>query len=187
MADTTQLQKLLDEQSYDQLVAVAANRLLLLTRKMLRAYPRLRRWEQTDDVFQTAVMRLHKSLSAVQPDSVAGFFGLATTQIRRTLIDLARHHFGPQGQAAKHETHHDSHPVTHDSPESLESWASFHEAVDRLPDQEQEVFQLLWYAGLPQQEVASLLGISVPTVQRRWYRSRHHLQIALSGDHPAMG
>ena len=115
-----------------------------------------------------------------------GFFGLATTQIRRTLIDLARHHFGPQGQAAQHETHDDSHPVTHDSPESLESWASFHEAVDRLPDQEQEVFQLVWYGGLPQQEVASLLGISVPTVQRRWYRSRHHLQNALSGDHPSM-
>lgn len=94
--NTTQLQALLDkagegdQTAYDELIVQASDRLLKLTRKMLRSYPHLRRWEQTDDVFQNAVMRLHRSLSEVQPESVRQFFGLAATQIRRTLIDLAR-------------------------------------------------------------------------------------------------
>lgn len=93
--NSTQLQVLLDRAAdgsgaaYDELIALASQRLLKLTRKMLRNYPQLRRWEQTDDVFQNAVLRLHRSLADVQPQSVRDFFGLAATQIRRTLIDLA--------------------------------------------------------------------------------------------------
>ena len=104
--NTTQLQTLLDQEDpdYDKLIESASDRLLRLTRRMLRNYPHLHRWERTDDVFQTAVMRLHRSLTEVKPESVSQFFGLAATQIRRTLIDLVRHHFGPQGQAAQHES-----------------------------------------------------------------------------------
>ena len=106
-ANTTQLQALLDEgddAAYGELLFIASTRLHKLARKMLRDFPRLRRWEQTDDVFQTAAMRLHRSLSEVKPESVRQFFGLAATQIRRTLIDLGRHHYGPEGQGANHDT-----------------------------------------------------------------------------------
>ena len=139
--DTVQFQQLLDraaggsQDAYGELINRASERLLRLTRKMLRSYPHLRRWEQTDDVFQTAARRLHRSLSEVKPESVRHFFALAATQIRRTLIDLARHHFGPEGQAAKHQSHagegvshgHDlrNKPDTGDPPETLESWAQF--------------------------------------------------------------
>jgi len=57
-------------------------------------------------------------------------------------------------------------------PDSLESWALFHETVDQLPEEEREIFQLVWYGGLQQQEIATLLDVSVPTVQRRLYRAR---------------
>ena len=93
-----------DEQAYDDLIARASDRLLKLTRKMLRRYPNLRRWEQTDDVFQNAAIRLHRSLKKVKPDSARNFFGLATVEIRRTLIDLCRHHFGPEGAAGKYQS-----------------------------------------------------------------------------------
>ena len=108
--DTTQLQALLDlaesgnEEAYGELVAQATTRLRKLTRKMFRGYARLRRWEETDDVFQIAAIRLYRSLSALKPKSVREFFGLAAVQIRRTLIDFARHHFGPEGHEAKHHT-----------------------------------------------------------------------------------
>ena len=184
-----------DERAADELIAVAQQRLFRLTRRMLRNYPHLRRWEQTDDVFQNAVMRLHRSLSKVRPDSPARFFGLASTQIRRTLIDLARHHFGPEGQAAKHETKGGTasndggdpvqgKPDIHEEPETLDSWARFHEAVESMPGDERDVFQLVWYGGLPQKDVAAILGISLPTMQRRWYRSRHFISDALSGEPP---
>lgn len=184
-ANTTQLQALLDggdDVAYGELLSIASTRLQKLTRKMVRDFPRLRRWEQTDDVFQTAALRLHRSLSEVKPESVRQFFGLAATQIRRTLIDLARHHYGPEGQAAKHESGTNSDHSGHtDQPETLASWAEFHEQVDQLPDDEREVFQLLWYSGATQREAAELLDISERTVLRRYCRARLQLKDALHG------
>jgi RNA polymerase sigma factor (sigma-70 family) len=199
MGNTTQLQNLLDlategnDAAYDEIVNLAAQRLQRLTGKMLLSYPHLRRWEDTSDVFQTAAVRLHQSLSEVRPDSVRSFFGLAVTQIRRTLIDLARHHFGPQGQAAKHHTDAgascgggiiENEPAKADRPETLASWAEFHEAVERLSSPERGVFELVWYGGMSQQEIASLLGISVPTVKRRLRAARLHLHKSLQDDWP---
>jgi RNA polymerase sigma-70 factor (ECF subfamily) len=194
--NTTQLQTLLDQENpdYDELIERASERLLRLTRKMLGSYPHLRRWEGTDDVFQTAVMRLHRSLSEVKPESVSQFFGLAATQIRRTLIDLVRHHFGPQGPAAKHESmgtndvrNVRNQPDAHDQPETLDSWAQFHEAVDQLPNEEKQVFELVWYSGLQQQDIACLLGVSIPTVQRRWYKARFLLKQSVSVEDSSHG
>ena len=91
-----------DVAAYDEVLARASKRLLALTRKMLRNYPHVHRWEQTDDVFQQATLRLYRSLEDVKPESTASFLRLAATQIRRTLIDLARHHFGPEGPHARH-------------------------------------------------------------------------------------
>ena len=199
--NTTQLQDLLhqaaqgDSGAYDELITHASDRLLRLTRKMLRNYPQLRRWEQTDDVFQNAAIRLHRSLHNVQPESVRAFFGLAALEIRRSLIDLIRHHFGPEGAAAKHQTDPGNDSTNdgtrlqqiadpQDTPEAIQAWAEFHDAVDQLPDDEREVFQLIWYAGLQQQEIASLLEVSIPTVQRRLYRARHRIRESLPGRQP---
>lgn len=182
-SNTAQLQALLDEgneTAYEELLSIASTRLHKLARKMLRDFPRLRRWEQTDDVFQTAALKLHRSLSEVQPESVRQFFGLAATQIRRTLIDLARQHYGPEGQAIKHESDAGrEHPGTFDSPESLASWAEFHEQVEQLPDAERETFQLLWYSGITQREAAKILDISESTVLRRYFRAKLSLRDAL--------
>ena len=192
-ASTAHLLRLLSESDseglgYGELIARSSRRLMSLTRSMLKDYSRLRRWEQTDDVFQSAVLRLYQSLSEVHPTSVRDFLALATTQIRRTLIDLSRHHFGPEGSASRHNTEVvsggaeriDAMSSTPDrrspQPESLQQWTEFHEAIERLAAEQREVFELIWYAGLQQREVAEVLECSLPTVQRRWYAS----QIALS-------
>ena len=198
---TTQLQALLDlaaqgdNEAYGELIARASHRLLRLTSRMLRRYPHLQRWEQTDDVFQNAAIRLHRSLQNLRPDSVRAFMGLATLEIRRSLVDLIRHHFGPHGAARRHQS-----DVAGDSaddggilknipdrtaqPDSLQAWAEFHDAVGQVPDDEREVFQLAWYGGLEQREIAALLGISLSTVQRRLYRARHLISQALHGEQP---
>ena len=75
-----------------------------LARKMLRGFPRVRRWEQTDDVLQNALVRLRRALEKTSPESVRSFFNLAAVQIRRELIDMARHYDGPAGMAAHHES-----------------------------------------------------------------------------------
>ncbi len=196
-AQTVEMQSLLDratageDRAYDELVSLTSARLLKLTRKMFRAYPHLRRWEQTDDVLQQAAWKLYRSLTDVRPGSVREFFGLAATQIRRTLIDLARHHFGPEGAAAHH--HSDggsSAPIiknrvfAHTEPETLADWTRFHEVAERLPGEEREVFALTWYSGMRQAEIAKLLDVSTPTVRRRWQRAKLFVHDQMHGESP---
>jgi RNA polymerase sigma-70 factor (ECF subfamily) len=182
------------EEARNEVVNHAAGRLEALTRKMLRHYPRLRRWEQTGDVLQNAVLRLHRSLATVRPESPAQFYGLAAAQIRRELIDLARHHFGPEGAAVHHHTDgaeragNDGPLVNQEDssgePATLAEWTEFHEKVQRLPQAEREVFDLLWYEELTQGEAASALGVTERTVKNRWRSAKLELQ-RLLGEGPA--
>jgi RNA polymerase sigma-70 factor (ECF subfamily) len=165
-----------DLQARDELFRHVAGRLERLTRKMLRNYPGVRRWCETGDVLQNALARLLRALEAVRPATLREFFGLSAEQVRRELIDLARHYYDPQGAGA----HHASRPGpdepgraqepaerTHD-PGALAAWADFHEQVRRLPGEQREVMDLLFYQELPQALAAALLGVAVRTVQRRW-------------------
>lgn len=179
------------EQARGQLIRHAGNRLETLTRRMLRQYPRLRRWEQTADVFQNAVLRLHRALETVRPESIGQFYGLAATQIRRELIDLARHHFGPLGPAARHhsdggnELAHAATPAERTGePATLGEWTEFHEMVQQLPDDERTVFDLLWYEGLSQVEAAKVLSVSDRTIKSRWRNAKIHLKSLLDGELP---
>jgi RNA polymerase sigma-70 factor (ECF subfamily) len=184
-----------DRRAHNELLAHAGERLRLLTRKMLAGFPHLRRWEQTDDVLQNATLRLHRSLAEVSPESPRHFYNLAALQVRRELLDLCKHHFGPQGPGARHHTE-GSRPADEgtgplarradeaDEPASLEGWSRFHEQVEALPEEEREVFNLLWYEGLPQEQAAAVLGVGLRTVKRRWQKARLLLYEALHGEPP---
>ncbi len=176
-----------DEVARNEVINHACGRLEALTRKMLRRYPRLRRWEQTGDVLQNAVMRLHRSLATIRPESPARFYGLAAAQIRRELIDLARHHFGPEGAAALHHTDGNGEASGEGpggEPATLAEWTDFHEKAQRLPEAERGVFDLLWYEGMTQAEAAQVLGVTERTVKNRWRSAKLELQ-RLLGEGPA--
>jgi RNA polymerase sigma factor (sigma-70 family) len=181
----TELQGLLDQSfagnpaANEALLHHACDRLLKLTRKMFHGHRGLRRWTQTDDVFQGALLRLHRALSQTEVETVRHFFNLATVQIRRELIDLSRKTFGRYGIGRNHHT--DFQPADEaggslhrisDEPDSLDGWETFHQQIDDLPEQEKEVFSLLYYEGLEQTEVARLLEISERTVRNRWNRAK---------------
>ena len=93
-----------DASAQSALLECACERLTRLARKMLKGFPRVRRWEETDDVLQNALVRLRRALETTSPESVRSFVNLAAVQIRRELIDLARHYDGPTGMAAHHES-----------------------------------------------------------------------------------
>jgi RNA polymerase sigma-70 factor (ECF subfamily) len=187
-----------DESARTELLNCACERLTRLTRKMLKGYPRLKRWEQTDDVLQNAVMRLHRALGQVRPASSADFFRLAALNIRRELLDLAKHYYGPRGRGTKHATVDEksdaksgvvaAHEAADDAgePHRLAAWTEFHRQIERLPDEEREVFDLLWYQGLGQAEAASLLNVSDRTIKRRWQSARLRLHEALRGEMPEL-
>ena len=187
----TQLQGLLDQSlagnpaAKEALLHHACDRLLKLTRKMFHGKPSLRRWMQTDDVFQGSLVRLHRALSQTEVRDVRHFFNLATVQIRRELLDLARKTFGPHGIGRNHHT--DSRPADEtggalhqlsDEPDNIEAWEEFHQRADRLPDLEKEVFGLIYYEGLEQLEAAKVLGVSERTIRNRWNRAK----LLLSGE-----
>ncbi len=169
------------------LLTHAAGRLERLARAMLRGYPRLQRWEQTDDVLQNALLRLHQALESVRPATSREFYGLAALQIRRELIDLARRHFGPLGAAGRHLTAEvDQANLASAAADlagrtgTLADWQAFHEEVDRLPEKERQIVNLLWYQGLKQGDAAELLGVAERTVKNRWQRARQLLEQKLN-------
>jgi RNA polymerase sigma-70 factor (ECF subfamily) len=176
------LLRLGNEEARARLLDHVCGRLRSLTRRMLRGYPSVRRWEETDDVLQNALIRLCRALEATRPESARHFYNLAALQIRRELIDLARH-WGPldDGSAPASDddaTNLDGQASPADEPGSLEDWTNFHEKVGSLPEEDREVFGLLWYDELNQAEAAEVLGVSVRTVKRRWQSAR--LQLARS-------
>jgi RNA polymerase sigma-70 factor (ECF subfamily) len=181
-----------DASARDELIRHAYGRLQRLTRKLLRAYPGVRRWDQTDDVLQNSLLRLLRALNDVRPSSPREFFALTAQQIRRELLDLARRYYGPHGLGANHATRPDdaAGPPPHEradgthEPASLAVWREFHERVRELPPEELEVVDLLYYQELTQAEAAALLGVTVRTVQRRWQSALLRLNGMLKGQWP---
>ena len=180
----------------DEIISLCADRLRTLAHRMLTGYPTVRRWDDTDDVFQNAVMRLHRALAQVPIRSPRDLMALATTQLHRELIDLARHHAGPMSYAANHGTnivargrtpgqsvvHHvDRMPEADDH---IDRWTAFHEAIERLPAEQRELFHLVWHLGADQKTVARLLDCSERTVKTRWREVREAVKAALDGQSP---
>ncbi|MCI0456951.1 MAG: sigma-70 family RNA polymerase sigma factor [Gemmataceae bacterium] len=181
----------------DQLIQHTYERLQQLTHRMLHDYSRVKRQEEGDDVLHGALLRLLRALESVPPGSVPGFFHLATTQIRRELLDLARHYAGSSRLSAgriPNETAESADnpawPATYLSdstgePMWLAQWTEFHDQVEALPVHEREVVGLLWYHGMTQAEAAAVLNVSMPTVKRWWSSARQRLRAALHGELPA--
>ena len=185
-----------DLSARDRIIELCSDRLRVLAHRMLARFPNVRRWDDTDDVFQNAAMRLHRALGQMQFDSPRSIMALAATQLHRELIDLARRHAGPASYAANHGTNmiplapgadvaggrHIDGMATPETP--LDRWNEFHEAVEKLPDGSREVFHLVWYLGADQKTIAVLLDCSERTVKSRWREAREAVKTALDGQRP---
>jgi RNA polymerase sigma-70 factor (ECF subfamily) len=159
------------------LVSLVVERMRALASRMLAGSPRVRRWTETDDILQGAILRLLRALGSVTPNDAQHFVRLAALQVRRELIDLARRFGNPESFAANHDTNArmDGRQWTDqavgelaDEPDRLGEWTRFHQTVDALPEPERDLFGMVWYLGLSQPEIGVILGCSVRTVRRRW-------------------
>jgi RNA polymerase sigma-70 factor (ECF subfamily) len=164
-----------DLQAREELCRAVCGRLEQLAQKMLRRFPRVRDWVQTDDVLQNSLMRLLKALKSLRPENTREFYGLAALHIRRELLDVARRYrgaksgqstFGPRpGDSGEFD---DLPDPDFTEAQELERWCAFHEEVEQLPAEEREVVSLVFYHDWTQEEVAEVFGISERTVRRRW-------------------
>lgn len=185
-----------DDSARDAIINHSCERLRVLVRQHLRHESDLKSVEQTDDVVNRSMIRLHKALSEVKPENKRAFIGLASLYVQRELTDLFRKHFVGHGvgrhqkldsQSADEDAVGPIHMASANGPgpgtqlvqaELIENLGN---AVDALPEDEREVFRLYYYQDIPQQEIADLLQIDVRTVKRRWRRAREGLQ-GLLGD-----
>lgn len=155
------------------LIARSVERLHLLCRTLLvRSYPRLMRPPlnlQSDEMLSAVVDRLIKAMRELRPTNVRQFFALANQHMRWELNDLARR---LDSQTRVHELNEAIVVAPENSGSQLSPNASrMLAAIEELPDDEREVFDLVRIQGLSQTEVADLLDVSPKTIQRRLNRS----------------
>jgi len=177
-----------DRSAQDELIRSVCGRLESLARRMLRDFSRVKRYEQTDDVLQSALIRLMRALPDVRPESMRDFYALAATQIRRELLDLARHYYGPQGDGANCKVLLEGPEIEApqaadaDATADLEKWQAFHQQAEKLPTEEREVVGLVFYHGWTQAEVAELFQVSERTIRRYWQSALLKLHASLNSD-----
>ncbi len=108
-------------------------------------------------------------MRSVHPHTVRQFFALVNQHMRWELNDLARRLDEQPDLVELHEDNLASPPSSHSvlTPDGRRIL----QAIDRLPDDEREVFDLLRIQELTHVEAAEVLGVSAKTVQRRLNRA----------------
>jgi RNA polymerase sigma factor (sigma-70 family) len=158
-----------------ELLERAASRLRLLCGTLLyRSYPRLTQPPlnlETDEMLGGVVAGLLTAMQKVRPQTVRQFFGLATQHMRWQLNDLARRLDNQPAVGAITDGDIAAPPASSGS--GLNSNAlRMLAAIEGLPEDEREIFDLIRIQGLSYAETAKIVDVSVKTVQRRLNRAR---------------
>ena len=171
-----------------ELLERAAGRLRLLCARFLyKRYPRLTRPPvnlETDELLGGVVAGLLTALRTTRPPTVRRFFALANQHMRWQLNDLARRLDQQPAAAALAESGVAAPPASSASglsPDGRRMLA----AIEGLPEDEREVFDLVGIQGLTIPEAATVIEVSERTVQRRLHRARALLAEQLADLHPA--
>jgi RNA polymerase sigma-70 factor (ECF subfamily) len=141
---------------------------VVLARKLPRGFGS--RPEETAFVSE-AYLKLHTALDAVRPTTVRLFFGLASLQMRRVLLDLVR-----ATKRGRRVVNEDSGQF--ETPDSADGNAAsdlvidLYATMDKLDEDLKVVVMLLFFQRLTQTEVGQLLGVHEDTVKKRWAKAR---------------
>jgi RNA polymerase sigma factor (sigma-70 family) len=156
-----------------EMLGLSARRLERLCGNLLhRQYPRLARPPsnlETEDMVGSLVEGLLKAMSTVRPQTVRQFFALVNQHMRWQLNDLARR---LDEQPVSVELREDDliapssggSAITPDGRQMLQ-------AIENLPEEEREAFELVRFQEMTHSEVAEVLSVSTKTVQRRLNRA----------------
>lgn len=162
-----------DKDAKNAIIVQTLNRLERISRRMFHKFPSLQQSEETGDILHMLVLKLDKALSHVTPDSVAGYFALVNLNLNWILKELARK--TKVSGVLKSTGMNDilngvSDPYS--GPKSNLEWVDFFEILEKLSQENREVFDLIWLQGLDQKQAAKVLGISLRTLIRRWIKSK---------------
>jgi RNA polymerase sigma-70 factor (ECF subfamily) len=152
---------------------------------LYKSYPRLTRPPlnlQTEELLSAVVERLLKALREARPATARQFFALACQHMRWELNDLARR---LDQQPAAEGLPDSSVPAPASSDTGLTpDGRRILAAIDGLPEDEREAFDLVRIQGLSQSEAAQVLEVSVMTINRRLNRGLQLLVVTLGDLYP---
>jgi RNA polymerase sigma-70 factor (ECF subfamily) len=172
-----------------ELLERAAGRLRLLCGNLLyKGYPRLTRPPvnlETDELLGGVVARLLTAVRATRPTTVRGFFALANQHMRWQLNDLARRLDDRPAAVSLPEAAVAAPPSSTGSGLSPDGRRMLG-AIEGLPDNDREVFDLVGLQGMTYAETAAVVAVSEKTVQRRLNRARLLLAERLDDLQPGM-
>ena len=189
----TVLQALLDRMNQGdlaarhELLARACDRLRRLAGTMFAgSFPALRGRHELDSVVHETWLRLNQALDRTDPPTVADFFRLAAHKIRHVLLDMLRRQrrVGQEvlGLDGDSEGGTPAAPGCHSlDPARLALWSEFHTRVAALPEDERAVFEMHYYLGLPQADIARTLGLHPRKVSYLWLAGTDKLADGLEG------
>jgi len=185
---TVQLQPLLDllrqgdKTARREFLELVCARLRRLAGRILSgSFPNLQARHDVDSVVHETWLRLMQALDKADPPTVADFFRLAAHKIRQVLLDMAdkqrridqRETFLSRGDS-RGNSRGELANQTYDSAR-LAQWTEFHNQVGRLDELERTVFEMHYYLGLPQAEIAKLLELHPRKVSYLWVAATERL------------
>ena len=187
--DTTQqIQTLLDrlrkgdKAARREFLEQVCGRLKRLAAKILTgSFPNLHARHDVDSVVHETWLRLMQAMEKSDPPTVADFFRLAAHKIRQVLLDMAdrqrridqRETFLSRGDSQFGERS-ELGDQTHDGAR-LALWTEFHNKVGRLEAMERTVFEMHYYLGLSQAEIARALELHPRKVSYLWIAATEKL------------
>jgi len=191
---TVQLQQLLDRlragdgTARREFLEQVCDRLRRLAGKILSgSFPALQRRHDVDSVVHETWLRLVQALDKADPPTVDDFFRLAAHKIRQVLLDMTAR----QRRIDQRETllgHSGSLSASRGEPgsqtydgERLALWTEFHNKVTGLSEDQRTVFELHYYLGLPQAEIARTLNLHPRKVSYLWIAATESLADQMTG------
>ena len=154
------------------------------------AHGKLRR-ERADHTLNTTALVHEAYLKLVKQDRVtwqnrAHFFAIASTAMRRILVNYAhKRNAEKRGGGQALATFEEGMGHGHEArAEELIALDAALERLAALDERQSQVVEYRFFGGLTHEEIAEVLGVSVPTVGRDWRFARAWLSRELADDLP---
>lgn len=155
----------------DELFPVVYDELKRMARRHLRMV-RGRATICTTELVHEAFLRLsHRE--GVSWDDRAHFFGSASRAMRQILVAFARRHFAVKRRADRVSLSIIDGQAALEA--QLDQILGIDQALSRLDELSprlRQIVELRFFGGLPQEDVAALIGVSIRTVERDWMKAR---------------
>ncbi len=155
------------------LISLTYERLREMTERLLRRFPLVGRRLEPEDVLHGAGDRLEQAVLSAHAETAGHFFSLAARHLRWQLIELAEKLRKERATTftdmeGREEATGRVEAFLTSGPAKLDDMIEVGEQVEKLPEKERAVVDLLCFQGLGQDQAAAVLGVTTRTVKNRW-------------------